>query len=494
MLPEIIFQDPILLDDERQSINNSEISFINLPLRKIREEESRILFYLAISAAEDKIFLCYSRINDTDGKELLPSIYISETLGKITGTRVLKLDEYFQDKESVDIYKRVKSGICPLEDAGQAVTISELKFSLIAEAYESSETYAIDMAGKILPDFKSSLNWHSKRYFTNRLNEFDGIIGSKKAGKDGIKPNRKISFSRLSDYLECPQRYFLRYIVKVKKYELPEEIETINPLDLGTLSHNVLEEFFKLQKNKNMLPLKEENINDYMKDLREVFAALKEEVENEGKTGWFLGWEVISGELFDNLSKYLKSEINEASAKSVIPQHFEIGFGLGKEIGPVDYEYKKDEKIYFQGKIDRIDKSDTEIEVIDYKTGRKGKNIGKITRPRELQLPIYIIAASSIFNLNPARIRATYVFLKEDEKKRKQSYAGESFLSEENKIKQSIKVFIKGQEDGFFIRDPREKHCEYCDYKQICIGNLKKDFERKKDDPKTGFYISLWEQ
>ena len=56
-------------------------------------------------------------------------------------------------------------------------------------------------------------------------------------------PERPLSPSRIEAWAQCPFRYFLANLLRLRKREAPEAIDTIDPRTRGSLVHKVLEDF-----------------------------------------------------------------------------------------------------------------------------------------------------------------------------------------------------------------------------------------------------------
>ena len=111
----------------------------------------------------------------------------------------------------------------------------------------------------------------------------------------------------------------------------------------------------------------------------------------------------------------------------------------------------------FIGKIDRIDKIDKGVEIIDYKTGKAAE---KLSAEDKEQLLIYQIAAQEVLGLDPQKL--TYYYLTEG---KKLSFLG----SEEETAKQreKIRTGIEQIKKADFSPTPGWQ-CQFCDFKNIC--------------------------
>src|SRR5262249_3462273 len=79
LFPKKTFEDPLLLDADRQTISN------NLLLQDQRIAEERLLLHTAAAAAENKLFISYPRMNLGQGRSRGPSFYAIEVIRAVTG-------------------------------------------------------------------------------------------------------------------------------------------------------------------------------------------------------------------------------------------------------------------------------------------------------------------------------------------------------------------------------------------------------------------------
>jgi RecB family exonuclease len=113
-------------------------------------------------------------------------------------------------------------------------------------------------------------------------------------------------------------------------------------------------------------------------------------------------------------------------------------------------------KARLTGRIDRIDKTPTGYEVIDYKTGKQTS----VELKADLQLPIYSLACHELLGEYPANV--TYMFLGDDTV-HQASYDAEAL---EN-VKSAILDKADQINSSDFAATPG-RHCANCDFNNIC--------------------------
>ncbi len=208
----------------------------------------------------------------------------------------------------------------------------------------------------------------------------------------------KSSVSQLQTYFDCPYKNFVKYGLKLK-----ENIDnTIKPIDVGNFMHKVAELFGKYLIDNNISFVLDESIFEEI--CRIALVELGYDAGSQkGKT-----FEVTQKTILHNLvnsARLMLRAINEQNKLS----KFKIAF-VEKNI-----EYalsNKDFQTIIYGKIDRVDKYDKYIRIIDYKTGSENFKVSDLLSGRRIQLFIYLGIIEKIEKLLP--IGAYYFKIKDD--------------------------------------------------------------------------------
>jgi len=163
----------------------------------------------------------------------------------------------------------------------------------------------------------------------------------------------------LSTYIQCPLRFYWKYINEIT---IPEvfDVSTESSI-IGTIIHNVLDEIFKkLHGNENLyLSILAEYSNDIDETITRFFRR-QHEVNNEdifqGKL--FLAFQVVKKSILD----YMDVIRNEW--KNSVYQIICTEIRLNTELN-IDTR-----TVHFSGKADRVEMRDNKITILDYKTGK----------------------------------------------------------------------------------------------------------------------------
>jgi len=237
-----------------------------------------------------------------------------------------------------------------------------------------------------------------------------------------------ITFSNLQMFDICPLHYKAKVI-----FNIPTPTASVQ--SFGISIHSALYNFYKqLQEGQN----------PSLKKLNEIF---KKEWISEGYTNKKHEQERFS-EGIKMLKEFYKTEFKSQKKTLGLEQSF-------------SFVLKNGVKVF--GKIDRIDKKGSGIEIIDYKTGTDNP---KAEKAHKLQLAMYALAATrikdDIFNRSPEDITLTIHFLEGNTKKTM------NFKQEDlNKLEDDLIAKIEEIEKSDF-KCSKSVLCVNCEYKMLC--------------------------
>ena len=186
--------------------------------------------------------------------------------------------------------------------------------------------------------------------------------------------NGYISPTGVKDYLECPLRFYYKYVANIREtYPISSDILKS---DFGKISHKVLEDIYsEIIKNK---------ANPYIdkNDFFKIKAGIKGMINRTLKSHFNLkknnqlyleGNNIILYEIMNNyISQVIKID-EKYSPFKIIDLEGDKRSGFLKAL-----HLNKNYKINISGIIDRIDFKDDTFRIIDYKTGGDIKNIKSI--------------------------------------------------------------------------------------------------------------------
>lgn len=324
--------------------------------------------------------------------------------------------------------------------------------------------------------------------------EYNGFILNKDENF-ADNPNyqeKPYSISQLESFTQCPFKYFLERVVKVDINEEPDE--EVEAVEIGSLLHSIVYDFYTELTNKN---IKLQGCSDTVFAIAEkiLFDVAEKLVHETFKNSPFAFYEeekifgIGGNRKYSILYKFLLREREDESGRT--PKYFETNFGVEDIEQDKTLSSKEPlmlEDIKLRGKIDRIDIDEASnlFEVIDYKTGGKKVSRTEIEDGLSLQLPIYVWAAKTLLlnNLDESyEAEAMSIYsLKYKEKlfgknrvslSRKRDVNQTELIDEMvdialGHVKDSVKNIRKGNFPLTKFIQNSEKVCKFCNYNMIC--------------------------
>ena len=341
-----------------------------------------------------------------------------------------------------------------------------------------------------------SLQDKQNSVISNEFTLFDGLdIGSFTAGD-------KLSASALNSYEKCPMNYYFTSVLKLNAPQ--DETDGFDAAQKGSLMHLCFELFVDEIQKFDSTNLTQDELYSFMLDMSQKAYIHKDTQKDIGveNINHKIELKVLQKGL-DNINSVNKSELAkfvDYFYKNKFEQfknsNTEELFMLDKNFAPVDLQglNHKDEKNkdklkhiddssrFIKGFIDRLDNLDEEVNIIDYKSSVKSKNIKdfKADSLKDYQLGIYMLYATQKYP--DKSYNAHLLSFKESDKPTTQEYntsisipydyRGVTIEFDENYI-ETIKKQIKNIQSNinsgkFNFNNSDEKVCGYCNYKHIC--------------------------
>ncbi len=204
-----------------------------------------------------------------------------------------------------------------------------------------------------------------------------------------------LSPSGLTTYITCPLRFYFRYCVGIKEDE--DIAEEIGAQEFGQIIHKTMEMLYESFSEKTVFEVmiesllkKPEHIENV---LDEVFHSIYLKQDKVDKSEILSGRNMIArNAMLYTIKKMLKVDMDRTPF-FLMSQEEEI-------FVPIEVTVNDQPKsILLGGFIDRLEKKDGTLWVIDYKTGRKDNNKGKFTNIEELFDPTIVDKRKEVFQI-----------------------------------------------------------------------------------------------
>ncbi len=187
---------------------------------------------------------------------------------------------------------------------------------------------------------------------------------------------RRLTPSALNTYLDCRLRFYYRYVLKY--YEEDDVQEEIDPAMFGNILHKAMEELYKDARKK-----KKSNIIEPMdffmlegsitgalqaafKDYYHLSKHQKFKIEGRN----IVIWEIME----DFMKSVLKHDQTYAPFEVVSLE------GSSRDGYKMDFDLDDGRKVGLKGIIDRIDKKEGKVRVLDYKSGSDKKEFASLEK------------------------------------------------------------------------------------------------------------------
>ncbi|MFH1736693.1 MAG: PD-(D/E)XK nuclease family protein [Actinomycetota bacterium] len=263
----------------------------------------------------------------------------------------------------------------------------------------------------------------------------------------------KVSYSGISAYRQCPRKYQFIYIDKIPSKPAPA-------LFFGSVIHECLEYLHRPDDGQK----EPRTLAHLLERLDQVWAPPEEFTEATLAKN---GYSRDRAELL--LTEYFVKNVGLEPGRSREPvRAVAVEKYFKAKLDPDD----KDSDVV-SGLIDRIDKTDSGYEVIDYKTNKKEPP--SYHYERDLQLPIYKWAAEEALSLRPVTKVSFFYVVPEVNKKVTPDVPYDIAKTKEivGGVITDIKKDIKRFEDaGREFEASRNNLCDWCDFKKICPAFL----------------------
>ena len=465
LFPRQIREDPILLDRARSDLGPG------LATNQERISRERLALRIAIGAANQQAVLSYPRLDLEKGRPRVPSFYALEALRAGEG----KLPGFGELAARAETLVRTRIGWPAPPDPAHAIDEAEHDLALLDSILQRSEDEAIGTARYLLsanPHLGRALRFRARRWLRN-WTPADGLIEPSEPASEVLRQHqlesRSYSPTALERYAECPYRFFLQAIHRLAPREVAVAIDEMNPLQRGSLVHQVQFELFRALQAEGLLPVTVANLGAARDRLDQALDAIalrfREELAPAIERVWAAGVEDVRADLREWLRR-----VSEDDA-GFVPWRFEFAFGLAsaRERDPesVPEPAPLDCGIQLRGSIDLVERADgRRLRVTDHKTGKaRLDKDGVLGGGKSLQPVLYALASEKLFSdQDVLEGRLSYCTAAGGFEVRAvplDQTARDSAATLANAVGAALS-------EGFFPAYPEHRACRFCDYRAVC--------------------------
>ena len=467
---------PFFTDAERSDLHERGVDLADTGDDAQRE---MLRFYLAATRAERSLTLCYPSLDDS-GRPQLASHYVDEV-------RAL----FAPAGDDAPALPTAEVGVRDLDlPMARARSRRELLAGTMFALWGPGENPDRDRDLAVLdglsgdgPDVETALaglaaEW--EREHGEAFGPFDGCLSAPaihEALCERFPGGSAMSAHRLERFGGCPFAFLAADLLGLAPREEPAP--DLAPLDLGLITHGLLERFFRAAQADATLDgcLTEETLERARALLEETAEAYFARLEAGGRVRSPALWSVQRRHILRDTSRLLAwhaAKLAEWQAAET-----ERAFGLDAGGTPAVTVPTDHGPLALRGRIDRVDRSPGGgYQVVDYKSGTSAPGRKDMQNGTSFQLPIYLEAAEALFGPvgEDALARAFFLPIRKpgftsklSTKATKEHPDGTSDPAR-RRAAAYIARFIDAMREGKFPVYPRgDDGCpDHCDFKTIC--------------------------
>ncbi len=297
---------------------------------------------------------------------------------------------------------------------------------------------------------------------------------------EGSSRFKGISPSALNSYIDCSLQFYFKQVAKLRE---PNEVEDyVDSRLFGNLLHHVMEKFYRRIQDKNKSTLVQstdfERYKDVVKQLIDD-AFINHYGLDPGRKVIYEGQQLVAREVIRRfVEKVLEHD------KAYTPFHLEgLERGEWQYFVPIPHAPGR---VILSGKIDRLDRKDGTVRILDYKTGKAELNFDSIEslfngesnkRNRAaFQTLIYSLlyksgSPSSTDAIVPGLVSRQNLFADDFRPNlvldKEEVADANSILPEfESRLKQLLEEIFDPSKP--FVQTEHTAHCKLCAFKGIC--------------------------
>ncbi len=470
LFPHKITEDPIILDSLRAELN------AGLATNEQRLAQERLALCIAVGAAERRLSLSYPRLDLQQGRPRVPSFYALEAVRAAEG----RLPNFAELDRRAEAESSARIGWPAPDDPAEAIDHAEYDLAILARFLNSDPGQSQGAARYLL-----TTNSYLGRALRTRWQKWrpqwtpaDGLVKASAASRTAIAKHalgmRSYSATALQNYAACPYKFFLQAIHRLAPREVPEAIDELDPLQRGSLIHEIQFKLFERLKAINLLPISKRNFERVGNILDEVIGEVAHQFYADLAPAIDRVWDDGIDSIRVDLREWLRRASEDDSG--YVPWRFELSFGLAEtdtQRGHADpHSTSKavglDCGIHLRGSIDLVERhSSGHIRITDHKTGKADGEDGQIIAGgKSLQPALYALVAEKLFR-GELKVDGGRLYFCT-------SVGGFSEINvpldryTRSSIAQAAEIIGEALDTPFLPAAPAERHCGWCDYQPIC--------------------------
>ncbi|HLS09266.1 helicase-exonuclease AddAB subunit AddB [Lentibacillus sp.] len=366
-------EDGLINEQERNMLAEHGVELAESSKRKLLDDW--FYMYLAFTSASDYLWVSYP-LSDEEGKSKMPSQLIK------------RVEDLFPDCCDHLLLQDPDE----LADAERFITTPiKTRAALTAQLARSRKGYPVkEVWWHVLnwyirnqPKFSTTYTILQSLYYQNKP------VNLSQQTTEQLYPKQvKASVSRLESYYRCSYQHFAQYSLQLKE----RKTYKLDAPDIGQLFHEALKkitEWIQAEGRDFSQLTKRESAGYARQAVENLAPVLQHQILHSSNR-----YKYIQQKLQDVITRatYILSE--QARKSEFSPVGLELGFGENQTLNPVTLPLSNGFELMLRGRIDRVDKAESEeglfLRIIDYKSSEKGLNLIDVYYGLALQMLTYL--------------------------------------------------------------------------------------------------------
>ncbi len=473
------FQDPILLDCEREQLSPR----LDMQREQLQQRIYRVTAWLASRRGPVSIsFPCYDVL---EARPNAPSSLLLHIYRLLSGQPGADYSDLLNSLPAPAVYVP--------HDVDTAIDERDWWLAQILGP-GADRVYAGDVAA-CFSKLEQGLIAYSRRS-SDEFTEYDGRITALSQLDPRLDPKKALSASAIETMAKCPFMYFLRYILGIER---PEEMSIDNSTWLDAMQRGSLLHYIYCGYQQEVYGPGKPNQPDKQL-LLEIAEREIDDMRLQVPPPDLLIFRLEREEMLRGLEVYYYMLEENHRTGGSLPLYSELPFGLGaaevQEAGigqadPVEIKLPSGLSFWLRGRIDLVEAepSSGAYQIWDYKTGGTwGYNDRDFCKAgQQVQHLLYSIAAEQILGslpgYGPVKINmAGYLFPTDK---------GEGRViarrqSRRDRGLQAVEQVLELMGEGIFCPSSTGTYCKYCDYLSVCGPQAVETIIAKLDNDADG--------
>jgi len=474
--PERLREDPVLLDGLRRKLG------AKLATQDDRVSQERLLLRLGIGAATRQLYLSYPRIEVGLARPRVPSFYALDVQRAVTG-RLPEIAEW--EREAARMSDASLDWPAPRHPE-LAIDDVEHDLSVLRRLLHSNPATVTGRANYLFTLNRAlgrSLRTRWARWRQRKWSAHDGPCSQSENVREFLNKytlrSRSYSPTTLQHFAVCPYRFLLAGIYRLAPHEAAAQIERLDPLTKGAIFHRIQAELIRELLRCGFLPLSQTKLEGAGFLLDQIVDRVGDEFREKLVPAIDRVWRDEIDHLRADLRGWLR-RLAEAP-DGWTPILVEYGFGLPTDSShdpqSIQEPVTLEEGFKVHGVVDLVERKEIFLRVTDTKTGSNSANEGTVTGHGEKLQPIlYSLAVEVARNATVGEARFSFptsaggftqCTIPIDRDSRRQGL-------------EVLRIIDASITRGFLPPAPREKGCDFCDFRVVC-GPYEEIRARRKD-------------